>query len=105
MAYGRIGPGVSTAVLRQYAIETVRKHGVPDFQVAFIHGLGLDHIEIPFVAGGRLGVFDLQPGMIINMDMEVHEIGFGGVFFEESMLITERGAERLYGLPREMLQV
>ena len=43
--------------------------------------------------------------MVINIDMEIHEIGYGGVFFEESLLITENGAERLYTLPRELIRL
>ena len=103
--YSAMKAGVSTADLRERALKTVRKNGIPTFELAFIHGIGLDHIEIPFVAGGKLGVFPLEAGMVINMDMEVHEIGFGGVFFEESMIITPTGAERMYTLPREMIRV
>ena len=104
-AYAEIGPGKSTADLRQTALDTVRKAGIPDFEVAFIHGIGLDHLEVPVFGGGRLGLFTLEPGMVINMDLEVHEIGFGGVFFEETMLVTENGAERLYSLPRDLMRV
>jgi Xaa-Pro dipeptidase len=104
-AYAQIGPGKSTADLRQTALDTVRKAGVPDFEVAFIHSIGLDHLEVPVFGSGRLGLFTLEKDMVINMDLEVHEIGFGGVFFEESMLITENGAERLYTLPRDMIRV
>jgi hypothetical protein len=43
--------------------------------------------------------------MVINIDLEVHELGFGAVAFEESMLVTETGAERLISIPRELLQV
>jgi Xaa-Pro aminopeptidase len=39
------------------------------------------------------------------MDFELHEIGWGGVFFEESMLVTKTGAERLYNLPRDLIRV
>ncbi len=28
-----------------------------------------------------------------------------GFFFEETMLITENGAERLYSLPRDLIRV
>lgn len=104
-AYAQIGPGKSTADLRQTALDTVRKAGIPDFEVAFIHSIGLDHLEVPVFGSGRLGLFTLEKDMVINMDMEIHEIGFGGVFFEESMLITENGAERLYSLPRDMIRV
>lgn len=43
--------------------------------------------------------------MVINIDLEVHELGFGAVAFEESMLITESGAERLISLPRELIRL
>ena len=104
-AYSQIGPGKSTAELRQIALDTVRKAGIPDFEVAFIHGIGLDHVVVPVFGSGRLGLFTLETGMVINMDLEVHEIGFGGVFFEETMLVTENGAERLYSLPRDLIRV
>ena len=103
--YDSIRAGKTTAELRQTALDTVRKAGVPDFEVAFIHSIGLDHLEVPVFGSGRLGLFTLEKDMVINMDMEIHEIGYGGVFFEESMLITENGAERLYSIPREMIRV
>jgi hypothetical protein len=43
--------------------------------------------------------------MVLNIDMELHEIGWGGLFFEESMLVTADGAERLYTLPRALIEV
>ncbi|MDX2221111.1 MAG: M24 family metallopeptidase [Rhodospirillaceae bacterium] len=104
-AYGAMKPGAGTGELRNRAIATVRKHGCPSFELAFIHGIGLDHIEVPFIAGGTLGDFPIEAGMVLNMDFELHEIGWGGVFFEESMLITATGAERLYTLPRDLIRV
>jgi Xaa-Pro aminopeptidase len=104
-AYGGMKAGLSTGQLRRVAVETIRKNGIPNFQLAFIHGVGLDHIELPYTAGGKLGVFPLEANMVVNMDIEVHEIGFGGVFFEETMLITESGAERLYTLPRDLIRL
>ncbi len=102
--YSKLKPGVSTMDLRNQTIETVRKAGIPSFCCAFIHGIGLDHIEMPFSVGGKLGDFTLQENMVLNMDMEVHEIGWGGTFFEETMLITKDGAERLYTLERQLFQ-
>ena len=105
VAYGGLRPGASTAVLRDETIAAVRRSGIPTFELAFTHGIGLDHIEVPFIAGGQLGDFKILENMVLNFDMELHEIGWGGMFFEESMLITSNGAERLYDLPRELLLV
>jgi len=87
------------------AVDTIRQAGHGQFRIALIHGLGLEHIEIPGVWGGRLHSFTLEPGMVINIDLEVHELGFGAVAFEESLLITESGAERLISLPRELIRL
>jgi Xaa-Pro aminopeptidase len=103
--YEKIAPGVSTATLRALAVDTIRQAGQGQFRIAIVHGLGLEHIEIPGAWGGRLHSFTLEPGMVINIDLEVHELGFGAVAFEESMLVTETGAERLIALPRELIQL
>lgn len=59
----------------------VRAAGLPSFELAFTHGIGLDHIEVPFIAGGNLGDFRIEENMVLNIDMEPHEIGWGGMFF------------------------
>lgn len=104
-AYDTLRPGMSTGELRRRTIDTVRRAGLPSFELAFSHGIGLDHIEVPFIAGGTLGDFPIEPNMVLNIDMELHEIGWGGVFFEESMLVTASGAERLYTMPRDLIRV
>jgi Xaa-Pro dipeptidase len=104
-AYDSLKPGVSTGKLREICIDTVRKNGLPSFELAFSHGIGLDHIEVPFIAGGTLGDFIVQENMVLNIDMELHEIGWGGVFFEETMRVTANGAERLYDLPRDLIRL
>ena len=103
-AYDTLRPGIATGELRDRTIRTVRANGLPSFELAFSHGIGLDHIEVPFIAGGTLGDFPVQRDMVLNIDMELHEIGWGGLFFEESMLVTATGAERLYTLPRALIE-
>ncbi len=104
-AYGALRPGASTGDLRNLCIDVVKRNGCPSFELAFVHGVGLDHIEVPFIAGGTLGDFPIEENMVLNMDMELHEIGWGGLFFEETVRITADGAERLYGLERDLIRV
>jgi Xaa-Pro aminopeptidase len=101
-AYENLVPGIETGKLRERTINAVRENGMPSFELAFTHGIGLDHIEVPFIAGGTLGDFPVEENMVLNVDLELHEIGWGGMFFEETMLITEFGAERLYNLDRKL---
>ena len=104
-AYEALRPGIETGKLREQTIEAVRLNGLPSFELAFTHGIGLDHIEVPFIAGGTLGDFPIEENMVLNIDLELHEVGWGGMFFEETMLITKNGAERLYDLERELILV
>ena len=104
-AYGGLRPGAQSGQLRRRAIAAVRRNGLPSFELAFAHGIGLDHIEVPFVAGGNLGDFRIEENMALNIDLELHEVGWGGLFFEETMLITATGAERLYTLERDLIRV
>ncbi len=101
--YGLMAPGVSTAALRDRAIATVRSLGISGFRHAFVHGLGLDHLELP-VTAMQFGTFDLEAGMVINMDLEVCELGFGGVYFEQTMLVTATGARPLVPAPVELVR-
>lgn len=103
--YGAIRPGATTGALRDRVISAVRKSGLSSFALAFLHGIGLDHIEVPSIAGGQLGDFPIRENMVLNLDMELHEIGWGGLFFEESVLVTRHSSERLYELPRELFLV
>ena len=104
-AYSNLRPGIQTGELRNRVIQAVRAAGLPSFELAFTHGVGLDHIEVPFIAGGNLGDFRIEENMVLNIDMELHEIGWGGMFFEESVRITANGSERLYDLERDLIRV
>ena len=104
-AYEALRPGIETGKLREQTIEAVRLNGLPSFELAFTYGIGLDRIEVPFIAGGTLGDFPVEENMVLNIDLELHEVGWGGMFFEETMLITKNGAERLYDLERELILV
>ena len=39
------------------------------------------------------------------MDMEVCEIGFGGIYYENTLLIGRNGPEYLCDMPRELIHL
>lgn len=102
--YAEMRPGISTATLRERAIETIQALGIPHFRHAFVHSLGLDHLELPGDGRG-FNSFTLEAGMVVNMDLEVCELGFGGIYFEQTMLITPHGSECLYSMPCELARL
>ena len=99
-----IRPGVNTVDLRKLALEVGKRGGIKGFRHAFMHGLGLEHLELPSASPGLSG-FDLEEGMVVNMDMEVCEIGFGGIYYENTLLIGKNGPEYLCDMPRELIHL
>ena len=97
-------PGVNTVDLRKLALEVGKRGGIKGFRHAFMHGLGLEHLELPSASPGLSG-FDLEEGMVVNMDMEVCEIGFGGIYYENTLLIGRNGPEYLCDMPRELIHL
>lgn len=97
-------PGVNTVDLRKLALEVGKRGGIEGFRHAFMHGLGLEHLELPSASPGLSG-FDLEEGMVVNMDMEVCEIGFGGIYYENTLLIGRNGPEYLCDMPRELIHL
>jgi Xaa-Pro aminopeptidase len=102
--YAELRPGADTGELRTRAVETTRAAGLPNFRHAFVHGLGLDHLEHPTELR-EFAPFTLEEGMVVNMDLEYCELGFGGIYFEDTVIVRADGPERLYSLPRELIEL
>lgn len=100
-AYDRLRPGARTDAVREHALSVAHAHGLAGFRHAFVHGLGLEHLEHPADARG-FEPFVLETGMVVNMDLELCELGFGGLYFEDTVVIRDGGPERLYTLPRTL---
>lgn len=104
LCYDELRPGANTGELRTRAVETARAAGLPHFRHAFVHGLGLDHLEHPTELR-EFAPFTLEEGMVVNMDLEYCELGFGGIYFEDTVVVRAGGPERLYSLPRELIEL
>lgn len=65
------------------------------------HGVGLDLHEEPFL--GMYGTKIMQPGCVITMEPGIYIPGWGGVRIEDTVLITENGAETLTHFPKDLM--
>jgi Xaa-Pro aminopeptidase len=100
-------PGTRYSELAQAAVAAIRGHGFPEFRYATPHGLGLEHTDDPKPVGVAPGTKPdqvLEPGMVLNVDMPFTEIGWGSVHLEDTVLVTERGFERLTSSGLDILQ-
>ena len=67
------------------------------------HGVGLDVHEDPRVS--RRGVERLRPGMVLTVEPGIYLEGRAGVRIEDSVLVTDAGAEALTLFPKELTVV
>jgi Xaa-Pro dipeptidase len=65
------------------------------------HGLGLDTHEPPYIVEGNLDL--LQTGMTFTVEPGVYVPGVGGIRIEDDVLVTERGAETLTSMTRDLV--
>ena len=98
VAQSLLVPGVQYSQLSRAVGEVVRREGFRDFRDPVVHSLGLEHTDDPKPWGVQPQAKPdqiLRPGMVVNVDMQHTEIGWGSVHMEDTVLITDDGCERL----------
>jgi Xaa-Pro aminopeptidase len=95
--------GLSTESLdrttRDAVAEVVGEDGA--FMHGLGHGIGLEVHEYPIM--GRADGSVLEPGMVVTIEPGAYLAGFGGVRFEEMVLITDQGSELLTTASRQVI--
>jgi Xaa-Pro aminopeptidase len=66
------------------------------------HGVGLDIHEAPRLGPGQDTV--LAPGMVVTIEPGIYVPGRGGVRIEDLVIVTDDGAERVTGYPKELVR-
>lgn len=113
----QIKPAALPSELFETMIQEVRAAGLPDYSNFFVgHTIGLEAREFPFALGPAQYLnapflpsttdVPLEPGMVANLEASKHELGWGSVSVEYTLVVTEDGYEHLippdqalYGLP------
>jgi Xaa-Pro aminopeptidase len=64
------------------------------------HGVGLEIHEAPRVARTASGT--LEPGVVVTVEPGVYLPGVGGVRLEDTVVVTEHGADALTAFPKQL---
>jgi len=101
-ALDAVKPGATCSSVDGVARRTLARHGYGEFFVHSTgHGLGLEIHEAPRI--GRRVKEALERNMVITIEPGAYIPGRGGVRIEDTVLVTERGAEVLTAVPKELL--
>jgi len=94
-------PGARVSEVDAAARDLLSERGLGAYFVHGVgHGVGLEIHESPALAPRVRTV--LKPGMVVTVEPGVYIPGTGGIRLEDTLLITEDGAEVLTGLPKNL---
>ncbi|PTM89116.1 M24 family metallopeptidase [Mycoplana dimorpha] len=102
VALGRVLPGSQTAEIFHATISAVCAAGLPQYRRHHVgHGLGLAPHEFPTIGPDKSE--RLVPGMVINVETPYYRPGWGGIMYEDTLVVGEGGAKRLTTLDNRLI--
>lgn len=105
-AIEKLKPGALPSDLYETMLQGVRAAGLPNYSNFFVgHTIGLEAREFPFLFGPAEEIDDrflpettnipVEAGMVVNLEASSHELGWGSVQVEYTLVVTDKGHEHL----------
>ena len=92
-ALDTVKPGAKVSEIYAAAEKELVSAEVARFPSSMGHGLGIECNEMPAIS--KTGEDELLEGMVVNVDIPVLELGWGGIQLEDTILVTSDGFELL----------
>jgi Xaa-Pro aminopeptidase len=99
-----VAPGVKASAVFETALTAARAAGLPDYRRQHVgHGIGLEVNEPPIITPAAAQ--PIEAGMVLDVELAYYELGFGGVHVEDTIVVTERGHDRLTRMSRDLVRI
>ncbi len=97
-AFDACRPGITAGELEQVSLNVIRDAGMEHLLLHRLgHGIGLETHEFPsLTAAGEDKNAVLKPGMAVTLEPGLYIPGVGGVRYEDTVIVTPKGAVNLY---------
>jgi len=97
-------PGAIPQDIFAAAVAAVREHGIPTYQRQHTgHAIGIETYDMPVIQPGS--ETPLEAGMIFEIETPYYRLGVGGSFIEDTVLVTDDGAQILTELSRDLVVI
>lgn len=94
-------PGVTAGSIAKLIEDTVREAGLPDYsRPAYGHGIGREIYDFPSISPNDETL--IEAGMVINIETPLYDLGWGGLQVEDTLVVTDDGAEYLVDFSRDL---
>jgi Xaa-Pro aminopeptidase len=100
-ALAHIRPGITFQAVHEASMQTIRAE-IPNYRRHHTgHAIGLRPYDGPLVAPGD--TTELEVGMVLNIEVPLYEIGWGGLQLEDTVVVEADGFRSLTRLGRDLL--
>ena len=94
-------PGVTANDVFESTVTKIQQSGIPHYERHHVgHGIGIEWYDAPIISPGV--DTPLEVGMVFEVETPYYELGFGGAFIEDTVVIREDGAKILTELDRQL---
>ena len=99
-AFDTMRPGVTASTVFHAAVDLIRDQ-IPWYERHHVgHGIGVEFYDAPVLSPGV--ETPLEAGMVFEVETPYYELGYGGTFIEDTVIVRDDGIERLTRLDRDL---